>query len=115
MKRWILLAFALITLLTACTAPKTVIVTEEVVREVEVTRIVIQEQTNETETHGKSLRNEHKIEMSRLPQVGDVRRAWQRRGLRKGSSQQRSTGVASLPTWSASIATRMWITRRPGT
>lgn len=49
MKRWILLVFGLIAALAAC-APKTVIVTQEVVREVEVTRIVVQEQSGPSES-----------------------------------------------------------------
>ena len=49
MKRWILLVFGLAAALAAC-APKTVIVTQEVVREVEVTRIVVQEQSEPAES-----------------------------------------------------------------
>jgi hypothetical protein len=45
MKRWIPLALCTIVLLAACTSPKTVVVTQEVVREVEVTRVVVQEQS----------------------------------------------------------------------
>jgi hypothetical protein len=48
MKRWTLLAFVLIATLAAC-SPKTVVVTQEVTREVEVTRIVVQEQEGQAE------------------------------------------------------------------
>ena len=48
MKRWIPFIF-IIAALVAC-APKTVVVTQEVVREVEVTRIVVQEQSGQSES-----------------------------------------------------------------
>jgi hypothetical protein len=44
MKLWKGLALATLLLATACMAPKTVIVTQEVTREVEVTRIVVEQQ-----------------------------------------------------------------------
>jgi hypothetical protein len=49
MKRWIPFIIGLVAALAAC-APKTVIVTQEVVREVEVTRIVVQEQSQQPES-----------------------------------------------------------------
>jgi hypothetical protein len=48
MKRWIPIILCLVATLAAC-APKTVIVTQEVVREVEVTRIVVQESSGPSE------------------------------------------------------------------